>query len=216
VTNEELELAVIDELRSDPKIDSERVEVSADDGTVTLRGAVGSHRQKREASRAAHRVHGVTNVINDLDVQILSPLWRQDDQVRRDVLQALMLDTQVPATIDATVKDGVVTLTGTADRPYQRDEAAFAAGNIRGVFGVENQVVLTTPTASPVDIEASITKAFQRHAGLDAEKLGVSSEKGIVTLTGTVRSWAERDAAVAAAWAAPGVTDVRDRLTVSY
>jgi osmotically-inducible protein OsmY len=122
----------------------------------------------------------------------------------------------VPGTIDATVKDGVVTLIGTADWQYQRDEAAFVARNIRGVFGVENQVVLTTPTRSPVDIEAaSITTALQRHARLDAENLEVSSDKGIVTLTGTVQSWAEHDTVVAAVWAAPGVTDVRDHLTVS-
>jgi osmotically-inducible protein OsmY len=216
MTNEELALAVADELHWDPKIDSEAVAVSADDGTVTLRGTVGSLRQKREARRAAERVYGVTGVDNELDVGILTEHRREDADLRGDVLQALMLDAQVPASIDATVVDGVVTLTGTADWQYQRDEAEFVAANVLGVIGVENAVALAVPTPSPADVEDSIARAFQRDATLDADNVAVASSHGVVTLTGSVRSASEREAAVAAAWAAPGVTDVRDRLTVFY
>jgi osmotically-inducible protein OsmY len=216
MTNEELERAVTDELFSDPKIDSEAVAVVADDGTVTLRGTVGSLRQKREARRAAERVYGVTGIINDLEVRILIEHRREDAELRGEVLQALMFDAQVPATIEATVKNGAVTLTGTADWQYQRDEAVLVAGNIPGVTEVENRVTLAVPTPSPADVEDSIADALQPDALLDANNVAVTSANGVVTLTGNVRSWSERDAAVAAAWAAPGVTDVRDRLTVNY
>jgi HSP20 family molecular chaperone IbpA len=111
MTNEVLELNVTDELFWDPKIDSEGIAVSADDGAVTLRGTVGSFRQKREAKRAAERVYGVINVNNNLDVRVLTEQRREDSELRGDVLQALMLDAVVPTTVDATVKDGMVTLT---------------------------------------------------------------------------------------------------------
>jgi osmotically-inducible protein OsmY len=212
-----LERNVVEELLWDPRIDSETIAVSADDdGAVTLRGTVGSFRQKREARKAAERVYGVTGVANDLDVRLLTEHRREDAELRGDVLQALMLDTLVPTTIEASVTDGFVTLTGTADRYYQREEAEFIAGNVLGVTGVENDVYLTWPTPSPGDVQHSITKALERDAKLDADNLVVATSNGTVTLSGSVRSWSEHDAAVAVAWAAPGVTKVHDHLTISY
>ena len=216
MTNAELELDVTDELFWDPKIDSAEVAASADDGTVALRGTVGSFRQKREARKAAERVWGVTDVKNELKVRILTEQRREDADLRGDVLQALMLDSLVPTTIDAKVEYGFVTLTGNADWQYQRDEAEFIAGNIIGVTGVENDVYLNVVQPSPGDVRESIKKALKRDAKLDAASLSVETVNGTVVLTGTVHSWSERDAAVAAAWAAPGVTAVDDLLTVTY
>ncbi|TCO19731.1 osmotically-inducible protein OsmY [Kribbella steppae] len=216
MTNDELQLNVADELFWDPKVDSEAIAVSAKEGTVTLRGTVGSFRQKREAKKAAKRVYGVVYVDNELEVRILNEQRRDDADLRGDVLQALVLDSLVPSTVDAKVKDGFVTLTGSVDWQYQRSEAAFVAGNILGVIGVENDIFLETPTPWPADVEDSIKKAMQRDAKLDAENIQVETASGTATLTGNVRSWAEHDAAVAAAWAAPGVTDVNDRLSIFY
>ncbi len=216
MSNEELERTVSDELSWDPKIDSRAIAVSADDGIVTLRGTVGSFRQKREARKSAERVRGVIFVNNDLDVEVMTEERREDADLRGDVLHALMLDTIVPTGIDATVKDGLVTLTGSVYWQNQRDEAAFVAGNVPGVTGVNDQILLKRPGPGAGDIEHGIKKAFERNAKLDAEGLVVATSSGTVTLTGTVRSWSERDAAVAAAWAAPGVTTVNDRLTVTY
>jgi osmotically-inducible protein OsmY len=216
MSDELLGANVSDELLWDPKVDSEEIAVSADaDGTVTLRGTVGSFRQKSEAERAAERVWGVTTVHNKLDVRILGKRKREDAEMRGDVLQALVLDSVVPTTVDAKVDDGWVSLTGTAEFQYQRGEAAFVAGNVHGVFGVDNEIVLTqTPKAG--DVADDIGKAFQRNSKLDADNLTVASANGTVTLKGSVRSWSERDDAVAAAWASPGVRDVKDHLTVVY
>jgi osmotically-inducible protein OsmY len=216
MTNEELELSVSEELAWDPKVDSEEIAVSAADGTVTLRGTVGSFRQKREARKAAERVYGVMSVNNDLDVRILTEERHDDADLRGDVLQALMLDSLVPGTIDASVKDGFVSLTGTADWQYQRDEAEFIAGSVAGVTGVENDVYLTSPTPYAGDVKDSIKKAMKRDAKIDAGNIDVETLNGTAVLTGTVRSWAEHDSAVQAAWAAPGVTDVDDRLAIVY
>ena len=216
MSNQELEHAVADELSWDPKVDSATIAVSSDGGTITLRGTVGSFRQKREAQKAAERVYGVSFVENDLKVEILTEHRREDAELRRDVLSALMLDAMVPKTVDVGVRDGFVTLTGTTDWQYQRDEAEFVAGNVRGVGGVENDIFLTSPLPYAEDVEESIKKAFQRNAKVDADNVAVETLNGTAILTGTVRSWAERDSAVDAAWAAPGVTDVDDRLHVVY
>jgi osmotically-inducible protein OsmY len=213
-----LERNVADELFWDPMIvDSNMIAVAADDaGTITLRGTVGSFRQRREAKKAAELVWGVTKVTNDLDVRLLTEHRREDGELRREVLQALMLDTLVPTTIEVSVSDGLVILTGSVDWQYQREEAEFIAGNILGVTGVENDVYLAWPTSNVGDVQQSIKKALERDAKLDADSLVVASSDGTVTLRGSVRSWSEHDAAVGAAWAAPGVRTVHDHLTVSY
>jgi osmotically-inducible protein OsmY len=211
MTNETLERDVADELRWDPKIDSEGIAVSVDKGIVTLRGTVGSFRQKCEAKRAAERVYGVADVNNALTAH-----RREDADLRGEVLHALVLDALVPTTIDATVEDGIVTLTGTAEWHYQREEAEFVAANVLGVIDIENGVDVVSPILDTGGIHHSIKKALARDAKLDAGNIAVSSSHGKVTLTGSVRSWSERDAAVAAAWSAPGVINVDDRLRVYY
>jgi osmotically-inducible protein OsmY len=144
MTNAALDRNVAHALRSDPKVDAEAITASADDdGTVTLRGTVSSFRQKQDAAHAAGRVHGVTGIRNDLEVRLLPEHQREEAELRADVIQALEGDALVPATIDATVQDGVVTLTGTAERPYQREEAEFVAGTVAGVTGVENDIRIT-------------------------------------------------------------------------
>jgi osmotically-inducible protein OsmY len=216
VINEELQLNVADELFWDPKVDNEAIAVSANDGTVTLRGTVGSFRQKREAKNAAERIFGVMSVDNELEVRILNEQRRDDADLRGDVLQALMLDSLVPSTVDATVNDGFVTLSGSVDWQYQREEAAFIAGNILGVIGVENDIYVESPTPFVGDVKHSIKKALERDAKLDADNIQVETTNGTATLTGNVGSWGEHDAAVAAAWAAPGVSGVDDRLSIYY
>jgi osmotically-inducible protein OsmY len=181
-----------------------------------LRGTIGSLREKREAQKAAQRVFGVISIDNQLQVQLMNDDKRADADIRGDVLQALMLDSLVPSTIDAKVEDGFVTLTGTANWQYERDEAEFVASNIVGALDVYDEIELDYPTPNAGDVKESIKKAFKRNAALDADDLRISTDNGTVTVKGTVSSWAEHDEAIDAAWAARGVTSVRDDLTVAY
>jgi osmotically-inducible protein OsmY len=194
----------------------EAIAVSADDGKVILRGTVGSLREKREAQKAAQRVFGVTSIDNQLQVRLLTDQRRSDAELRGDVLQALMLDGLVPATVDAKVEDGFVTLTGSAEWQYQRDEAEYVTSNIVGALDIYDKIDLEHPTPDAGDVQDSIEKAFKRNAALDADDLYVSTDNGTVTINGTVSSWAQHDEAIDAAWAAPGVTSVADRMTVAY
>jgi osmotically-inducible protein OsmY len=216
VSNDELRFDVEEELFWDPRVDNAAIAVSTDDGDVTLRGTVGSFREKREAAKAAQE--GVRRQRGRQRAQRATPRrrGRDDADVRGAVLQALMLDAAVPSSIDASVKDGIVTLTGMAPFDYQRAEAEFVAGNVLGVIGVDDQVELTIGDPTPADVMHSIKKAFKRDASLDAEALSIDTFDGTVTLSGHVDSWVEHDAAVNAAWAAPGVRAVEDEIVVDY
>jgi len=216
MSNEELAKHVTDELAWDPKVDSTSIAVSADNGTVTLRGTVGSFREKREAKKATERVYGTIEVRNDLKVELMVGDARNDADMRGDVLKALMLDTLVPDTVDAGVYEGLVTLTGTAEWQFQRDEAELVAGNILGVVEVDDQIELTGPPPQAGEVKSAIESALARSAKLDSEALTVETSNGTVTVKGKVKSWAEHDEAIDAAWAAPGVRDVHDRILILY
>jgi len=127
-----------------------------------------------------------------------------------------MLDSLIPTTIDAMARNGFVTLSGTADWQYQRDEAEFLTASVPGVSGIRNDIRLTSvPTAR--DVKKDISDAFRRNARLDADRLSIDTTSyGRVILAGTVSSWAEHDEAVAAVWSAPGVTEVDDQILVAY
>ena len=202
------------ELSWDPQVDSDGIEVSAADGTVTLRGTVATLRLKQAGGRAAARIRGVTRVANELRVQITDRDRRDDEDLRGDVLEALMLDVSVPMTVDAQARDGFVTLTGTAHWHYQREAAEFRAANVPGVAGIDNAISLTR-TSDAREARDAIRAAFRRDAAIEADGLSVeTSSAGLVILSGTVSSWAAHDHALAATWSAPGVVQVDDRIRV--
>jgi len=216
MTDDELRRQVAAELTWDPQVDSEVIEVSADSGTVTLRGTVDSLRQKRAGRKAAARVRGVVRVANELQVRIPGRDQQDDDDLRGDVLEALMLDASVPLTVDAQARDGLVTLTGTAQWHYQREKAESRTAEVPGVACVNNAITLAQADSGDTgDVGAAITAAFRRDAVLEADGLSVESfPGGLVILSGTVRSWIAHDHAMAAAWSAPGVIQIDDRISV--
>jgi osmotically-inducible protein OsmY len=214
--NDDLVASVNDELYWDPKVDNEAIVVTADEGAITLRGTVGSLRQKREAKKAGQRVYGVLSVDNQLQVRLLDSGRRADADLRGDVLRALSLNSLVPKSVDAKVSDGFVTLSGTVDWQFQRDEADYVASNIVGALDVFNDISIKNLMPSGFDVKDSIKKSLKRNAGIDGDGLSVTTNNGTVTISGTVRSWAEHDEALDAAWAAPGVTSVHDGMAIAY
>jgi len=83
-----------------------------------------------------------------------------------------------------------------------------------GVRGVTNEIQIK-PLVRPSDLRNKIEQALERAAELDAKKISVEANQGKVTLRGKVRSWAERSEAEHAAWAAPGVTNVKNEIRVT-
>ena len=216
MANDRLRAEVAAELGWDPKVDSTDITVSVEGGRVTLHGTVTRFRQKREADNAARRVYGVTAISNFLEVRIPDRDRRADADVRADVRQALALNDLVPATVQASVEAALVTLSGVVAWQFQRDEAELACAAVPGVIGVDVAISLR-PAPGDGDIEQAISAAFGRSARLDRFEISADSPlPGLVVLSGTVGSWAERDDAVALAWSAPGITDIDDRIAVVY
>lgn len=217
MTDEQLVRDVREELHWDPKVDHRDIAVAVYAGMVTLRGTVGSPWESREANRAAQRIRGVLGVENQ--IQVLPPTddRLEDADLRGDVLQALMLDARIPTSVDASVKDGRVTLSGPVDWRYQREAAEFVAANVPRVASVQNRILLSSRTEpDAAEVEINIRRAIRRNARLDGEAIVITASASTVTLAGTVRTWDEHEAALDAAWAAPGVQTVEDRLSVAY
>jgi osmotically-inducible protein OsmY len=175
---------------------------------------VKSYAEKTSAERVALGVYGVKAVANDLNVRIGSALTRTDSDIALAAVNALKWNSQVPAgKITVTVRQGWVTLKGEVDWNYQRDTAARVVRELLGVIGVENAIAVK-PRVSVEDVESKIEAALKRSAEVDARRIHVGVTDGKVVLSGNVRSWAEREEARRAAWAAPGVKDVDDRISV--
>jgi osmotically-inducible protein OsmY len=214
-SDSEIERDVRDELEWDPDLDATDIAMSVKNGVVTLAGFVKSYTDKYEAETAAKRVAGVRAVANDLEVRMPSVDERPDPDIARDAVAAIK--SQLPISsenIKVVVKNGWVTLEGRVEWQYQRSTAENAVRRIKGVKGVSNLIQLK-PRAEPSEIKRKIEEAFRRNAEVDANRITVEANGSEVTLKGMVRSWVEREEAERAAWSAPGVTKVEDRIVVS-
>jgi osmotically-inducible protein OsmY len=214
MTDKDLKRTVESALEFEPSVDATDVGVSADEGVVTLRGNVGTYAEKNTAERVALRVFGVKAVANDLAVHLPFGLKRTDTEIAQAALTALEWNAMIPRDrVTLTVENGWVTLNGTLDWQYQRDVAGRVVRDLIAVRGVTNSITLK-PHVKAADVREKIEAAFKRSAEIDARRISVSAQDGKVTLSGTVHSWAERLAAEHAAWAAPGVSTVDDRLAI--
>jgi osmotically-inducible protein OsmY len=213
--DEEIQQDILDELEWDTRVQPNEVGIAVKDGIVTLTGWVDSYLKKLAAEDAAHRVHGVKAVVNDIEVRLPGSAERTDVDLAAAVVNALKWDVLVPASkLDVTVSQGWVTLKGEVEFGFQKKEAERAIRHIAGIRGITNLIVVR-PRVSPSDLKEQIERELVRNAETDAEHIQVEVEGSKVILRGTVRSHAEKKAAEEAAWAAPGVSEVENRIVVS-
>lgn len=209
-----LRLIVIDELDFEPSIDASGIEVTVEDGVVTLTGYARSYAEKREAEAAACRVRGVRAVASQIEVVCLDGMLTSDAELARRALDILTWDAGVPGSVKVKVLQGRIWLSGTVDWHCQRLAAELAVSRLSGIVGVSNLIALQR-RAHSYDIARAIREALRRSAELDDCNIRVMvASDDTVTLEGEVHAWCDRAVAERAAWSAPGVQGVEDRLLV--
>ena len=207
---------VLDELEWDPSVDARKIGVIVEDDVITLTGEVPAYSDRLTAEKIVKRVEGVRAVANDLEVKLPADHERTDAAIAHAAITALEWNVTVPkGRVPVSVTNGWVTLEGTVEWYYQKRASEDAVRNIIGVRGVTNNIAIVQPKTGAADIRAKIEAALKRSAEVDARKIGVETTDGKVVLRGSVRSWVEREDAVNAAWAAPGVINVIDEIRVN-
>ena len=214
--DEQLKSDVEQELRWEPSVDAAQIGVSVKKGVVELDGHVDSFYEKWAAERATMRVSNVKAVASEIKVELPDSATRTDEEIARIAANHLEWNYLVPETVKVKVTGGWITLSGPAEWQYQKEEAERAVRPLMGVKGVFNEIVVT-PRVNASDVKIKIEDALKRNAEIDANRIKVeTTTDGKVVLRGYVRSWAEREEAEHAAWAAPGVTNVDDLTTINF
>ncbi len=204
---------VLQQLEWDSQVEAATIGVAARNGVVTLSGSIDSYAGKLAAERAAKRARGVRSVANTRQVTLRYP--RSDTDIANDAARALETHLIVPPTVQVVVRNAHVVLTGTVRSLFQRVVAEKAVRYVKGIKSLVNRVtVMPAPTID--DIRPRIVRALHEDADIDARGLSVVVSGNTVTLTGTVRSWHERESAERAAMHAPGITHVENLIAVEW
>ena len=207
--------AVEAELKYDPLVDDADVHVVNMGGDVALNGTVPSYPQYLAAAAATQRVSGVKNVFNHLQVALPDAGFRDDAVLTTAANNALAQDVTVPDGVEAAASDGNLTLTGTVEFGVERAAAEQAVAGLAGVRNVRDQIEISYPD-DPAEVDLHVQEALARSALVAGDSdVKVATDGGIITLTGHVRTWAEHDAVIGAAWMARGVIDVDDDLQIT-
>lgn len=214
-TDSQLQQDVLHELAWDSRVTAPHIGVSIEQGVVTLTGTVTSYAERLATQAAAHRVHGVLDVANELQVGLASGLTRTDNELAQAVRQILIWTALVPhECIQSTVSDGWVTLEGSVDSWHQREDTERAVRHLAGVRGILNRIQVSAPLLAPALIRDEIEAALERRADRAARRIAVRVEDGTVTLTGAVRTLAEKRAVLGAVRGTPGVHAIHDHLAI--
>jgi osmotically-inducible protein OsmY len=214
-SDNEIKQQILRELKWDSRIAWSEIGVEVFEGIVTLTGTVDSYAKKQAARDAAHRIAGVLDVANEIEVRPAGEFTRTDEDIARAVRHVLQWDAFVPdEKIKSTVSDGWVTLEGEVNLWRERQDAERAVLRLEGIVGVINKITIAPTKVDPEELREGIEYALERRADREAERLRIEVHDGAVDLFGRVHSWQEKRAILGSISHAPGVLEIRDHLTI--
>ena len=207
---------ILDELEFEPRVSAAHIGVAVENQVVTLTGHVSSYDEKLQAVQAVRRVKGVRAIAEELEVRFVNDKKTSDDEIAKRAVDILGWDTVVPSgSIQITVRDGWVTLTGDVGWYYQKTAAGDDVRKLSGVRGVINNIAIK-PRVQAQDVKRKIEDALKRNAEVEAKAIRITVQHGNkVLLEGKVQNWNERYAVESAAWSTSGVNSVEDRLAIT-
>jgi len=212
-TDAQLQQDVMAELKWEPAVHAAQIGVEVKDGVVTLAGEVSSYGEKWNAERAAQRVNGVKALAVAMTVKLSQLGQRTDGDIAQSAKNILSWTNTLPEdAVKVLVEDGWITLSGEVDWQYQREDAAKAVRFMPGVTGVSNQIGIKPSPPSAKVVKSDIEAALKRRVNGDAQTIAVEVDGCDVILSGSVRSWAERELATRSAWSSAGVRNVVDKM----
>lgn len=205
---------ILSELEFEPSLDAVNIGVAVKDGVVTLTGHVGSYVERAIAERVVGRIKGVRAIAQEIEVRLAGNRKTADDQIATRALKIIAWDTTIPNDkIQLKVQNGWITLSGEVEWNFHKKGAEEAVRKLSGVSGVTN-LIAVRPHADVSDVKHRIENALKRNAEIDAGRIRVVVAGGKVTLEGKVHAWHERGVAEQAAWSAPGVHAVEDKIQI--
>jgi osmotically-inducible protein OsmY len=211
----QLQQDVAEAILWEPSISSKSIVVTARNGIVTLGGTVPYYSEKSAVERTTQHVYGVKAIANELEIIVLGAHKRNDEDIAQAVVDTLSWHVWIPDTILASIENGWITLSGSVTWGYQRSAAAESLKYLRGVKGITNNITLYV-SVKPTAIKDAIEKILKRHSEIDEKNVTITTEGGKVNISGTIRTWSERDDVSTAAWSTPGVTAVENNLAVTF
>jgi osmotically-inducible protein OsmY len=215
-TDAQVQSDVLAELKWEPRVQPNEIGVAVKNGVVTLTGVVDSYTKRWAAEEAAQRVQSVKAVANDIEVRLSKDDKKTDADLAAAAVNALEWDAFVPVDkLDITVSNGWVTMKGEVEWQYQKQDAERVVRRLTGVTGVTN-LITVRPRVAPSELKQKIEQALLRSVETDAQRINVEVDGDAVILTGTVKSWAERQEAEREAWAAPGIASVDNRIAITF
>ena len=214
-SDNEIKSQVLRELKWDSRIGWSQIGVEVMEGVVTLKGVVSSYAHKLAAQEAAHRINGVLDVANEVEVKPEGLFVRSDVEIALAVRHVLEWDALVPdERIKSAVSAGWVTLEGNVDFWQQREDAERSVLRLEGVIGVTNEITVAPKKVDAKELREEIEYALERRADREAERFRIEVNDGAVDLFGRVHSWQEKRAVVGSISHAPGVSAIRDHLRI--
>ena len=218
VANGKLYTTVMEKLHFEPRLDSTNITVAiqGNHDIIVLDGKVKSFAEKLKAESVVKTIQGVKAIVNEIRVDPSLHYKKTDSEIATDTINALKSSVWVPAQkIKALVKDGVVTLSGEVEWQYEKTAAFTAVKNLWGIKSINNEIIVKPSLSINEDkVRQEITKEFERQARFDASRIKIKVQGRKITLEGEVSNFDEMEMAEDAAWAIPGVAEVRNELVV--